>query len=108
MSVSVSPGSTSLYVVALTKHTSLYVGAGQVSVSVSPGWHTFKWIYSKDMSQTQGQDAAQVLEIGYNGTAFAATTCDKCAEGYTSQAGAWRCCACARDSCATQTKHHRH
>ena len=73
------------------------VGAGQVSVSVSPGWHTFKWIYSKDMSQTQGQDAAEVLEIGYNGTAFAATTCSKCAEGYTSQAGAWRRFHCGRD-----------
>ena len=46
-----------------------------VKVSVGVGWHTFKWIYYKDVSQSFGTDMVELLEVGYNGTQFAATEC---------------------------------
>jgi len=49
--------------------------ARMVKVSVGVGWHTFKWIYYKDVSQSFGTDMVELLEVGYNGTQFAATEC---------------------------------
>jgi len=64
---------------------------------VGVGWHTFKWIYYKDISMSAGRDMAEIFEIGYNGTEFAASECQACPPGSTSAKGASRCSSCARD-----------
>jgi len=65
--------------------------------SVGIGWHSFKWIYYKDVSRSVGKDMVELLEIGYNGTQFAAYDCQPCPLGMTSTHGATRCTSCARN-----------
>jgi hypothetical protein len=72
-------------------------------VRVAPGWHTFKWIYFKDMSKTclpatACADSARIHSIGYNGTAWADTWCRDCPRGTASEPGASRCSNCLPDS----------
>jgi hypothetical protein len=64
--------------------------------AVGVGWHTFKWIYYKDISASSGRDVAEIFEIGYNGTEFAATECQQCPPGLTSPKGSARCTSCGR------------
>ena len=70
--------------------------ARMLKVTVGVGWHTFKWMYVKDVSRSVGADKAELLEVGYNGTQFAAIECEACPAGHTSTRGSARCTGCGR------------
>jgi hypothetical protein len=68
-----------------------------LSFDVEAGWHTFKWVYIKDLTFEAGMDAAILTEVGYTGTDHGPLDCTPCPPGSTSRKGAARCSPCAAD-----------
>ena len=68
-----------------------------LSFDVGSGWHSFKWVYEKDLTEQVGLDGCALMEVGYAGTGHAPLECTPCPQGSTSREGAARCSPCPAD-----------
>jgi len=72
--------------------------------NLTKGYYTFKWVYSKDFSFSQGEDAGflRMLELG--GIDYAESECTLCAKGtYTDQEASPECLPCPANTFANNT-----
>jgi len=60
--------------------------------TLSPGYHSLQWVYSKDFSVTAGEDKATISMISITGLSYGFTECVPCIPGYYSNTSGSRNC----------------
>mmetsp|Transcript_38885 Transcript_38885/g.64734 ORF Transcript_38885/g.64734 Transcript_38885/m.64734 type:complete len:944 (-) Transcript_38885:210-3041(-) len=69
------------------------------SYNITAGYHSIKFVYTKDYSLSYGQDRAWIREVTVMGTSYAAMKCSNCSVGSASNTtSATKCSLCPRDT----------
>jgi hypothetical protein len=70
------------------------------SFELHPGFHTVRFVYSKDQMYKRGQDKAFIAIVDVFGTSAYNDECQACKPGYYSADGSFKCTPCPADSFA--------
>ena len=70
------------------------------SFELQPGFHTVRFVYSKDSLYKRGQDKAFIAVVDVFGSSTYDDECQACKPGWYSTAGSFKCIPCPADTFA--------
>ena len=70
------------------------------SFALQPGFHTVRFVYSKDSLYKRGQDKAFIAVVDVHGSSAYDDVCQPCKPGWNSTDGSFKCSPCPADTYA--------